>query len=112
MTPHSLQVFRSRIFLVKPLLIEDIFHQYASCDDYIKDRGYNNVVATKDEQDFAIAYEHVINFSLTDICKNSPSNLILSTLHQLIITRVKSIAVHNHFRQLERLIRSIWRPQE
>ena len=112
MTPHPLQVFRSRIFLVKPLLIENILDQYATCDDYIKDRGYNNVVATKDEKDFAIAYEHVIKFLLKDIRKNSPSNLILATLHQLIITGVKSIAVHNHFGQLERLIRSIWRPQE
>jgi len=93
-------------------LIENILDQYATCDDYIKDRGYNNVEANKDEQDFAIAYEHVIIFSLIDICKNSSSNLILATFHQLIITRVKSIAVHNHFRQLERLIRSIWRPQE
>ena len=112
MIPHPLQVFRSKILLVKPLLIENILHQYATCDDYIKDRGYNDAVATENEQDFAIAYEHVIIFSLIAICKNSSSNLILTTLHQLKITRVKSIAVHNHFRQLERLIRSIWRPQE
>ena len=62
LTPHQLQVFRSKILLVKPLLIGNILHQYATCDDYIKDHGYNIVEKTKDEQDFAIAYDHVIFF--------------------------------------------------
>ena len=38
--------------------------QYETCNDYIKSRGYNTDVATKDEQDFPIAYENVIILKL------------------------------------------------
>ena len=38
--------------------------EYETCDGYVKSRGYNTDTATKDEQDFPIAYENVIILKL------------------------------------------------
>ena len=38
--------------------------EYETCDGYVKFRGYNTDTATKDEQDFPIAYENVIILKL------------------------------------------------
>ena len=65
MFPSS-KIFTGKIKLHRSLtrFIEKMIDEYETCDGYVKSRGYNTDLATKDEQDFPIAYENVIILKL------------------------------------------------
>ena len=65
MFPSS-KIFTGKIKLHRSLtrFIEKMIDEYETCDGYVKSRGYNTALATKDEQDFPIAYENVIILKL------------------------------------------------
>ena len=86
-------------------LTEKNMDNFENCSSYFTRRGYTNEYTTKDELNFPVAYSckmvHTkysirIDYYISDNC----------------VYHLQSIVAHDNFGQLERLIRSIWRPQE